>query len=101
MSDGRIAAVEQACADLLADGAPVTFVSVAARSGVPRVTLYRNDALRSVVDEHRARGREANSLLGLAGEVANLRLGLEALAERVRNHEEQLRLLNRSRRKSG
>lgn len=49
MSSDRIHAVEQACTDLAAAGAPVTFVTVASRSGIPRVTLYRNPALRAVV----------------------------------------------------
>jgi hypothetical protein len=48
-----------ACAALLAAGQPVTFDDVATRAGLGRATLYRNSDLRAVVDEDRARGREA------------------------------------------
>jgi len=96
----RIAHVEHVCAALAGAGEPITFVSVANRSGVSRVTLYRNPALRALVEEHRAQAREAHSLLGLAAQLANLRLSVEALAERVRRHEEQIRLLSRSRKQA-
>ena len=51
--------VEDACADLLLAGQPVTFDDVAARTGLGRATLYRNPDLRAVIEEHRTRGREA------------------------------------------
>jgi hypothetical protein len=38
-----LAAVEQACADLTADGDTVTFAAVAERTGLSRTTLYRDD----------------------------------------------------------
>jgi DNA polymerase III delta prime subunit len=101
VSDDRIVRVEQACIELAAADGPITFVAVAERAGVARVSLYRNPALRGVVEEHRARAREAHSLIGLAGEVANLRLAVEALSERVRRHEEQLRALGRSNKRVG
>ena len=95
MSDQRLDAVERACIDLASAGQPVTFITVSERAGVPRVTLYRNASLRAVVEEHRSRSRDATTLSGLGAELANQRLALEALAERVRRHEELLRKLSK------
>ncbi len=95
MSADRLGQVERACADLAAHGEDVTFVTVSARANVPRVTLYRNPDLRAVVEEHRARSRDAQTLTGLSTELANLRLALEAVAERVRHHDETLRRLTK------
>ena len=44
------------------------------RAGLGRATLYRNSDLRAVVDEYRARGREAHTFTGLIIEIAHLRL---------------------------
>jgi hypothetical protein len=96
MSDQRLQATERACIELAAAGHPVTFTTVAAHAGVPRVTLYRNTALRAVVEEHRARSRQATTLSDITAELAGQRLALEALAERVRRHEELLRKLARN-----
>lgn len=93
MNTTRIRAVEQACAELAAGGEAVTFVTVATRSGVPRVTLYRNPALRTIVEEHRARAHDAATLTGLSAQLASQQLALQALAARVRRHEELLRKL--------
>ena len=89
------ARAEQACADLAASGQPVTFTAVAARAGIGRATLYRDPALRAVIDGHRRDAASANTLTGLAGDIAALRLAVEAIATRVRCHEEQIRQLNR------
>jgi len=97
MTSQRIHAVEQACAELAACGDPVTFVTVAQRTGIPRVTLYRNLALRAVVEEHRARARDARTLTGLAAQLATQQLALHALADKVRRHEELLRHLSQPR----
>jgi Family of unknown function (DUF6262) len=93
MSEQTRQRVERACTELVADGEPITFTAVAARAGVGRATLYRNPTLRALVEEHRARTREAHTLSGLAAEVAQLRTGLEAVAARVRHHDQQLRRL--------
>jgi uncharacterized coiled-coil protein SlyX len=93
MNQRRVDAVERACIELAATGEPITFITVSQRSGIPRVTLYRNPTLRAIVEEHRARARQATTLSALAAELANQRLTLEALADRVRRHEEQLRQL--------
>ncbi len=97
MSDELPRRVEQACTELLAAGAEITFDAVAARAGVGRATLYRRPELRALVEEHRLRSREALTLSGLAVEIDQLRTGLQALAGKVRRHEEALRRLERCR----
>jgi hypothetical protein len=94
----EVARVEAACAELAAAGQPVTFGQVAARAGISRTTLYRRADLRSVIDEHRVRGRDATTLTGLTIQIDQLRRSLEAVAANVRRHEEQLRRLERARR---
>ena len=93
--------VEAACAELAAAGQPVTFAEVAARAQISRTTLYRRPDLRAVVEEHRARGRHASTLTGLSVQIDQLRRSLEAVAARVRRHEEKLRRLERARREPG
>ncbi len=87
--------VERACLELSAAGQEVTFGDVAARAGIGRATLYRRPELRALVEEHRLRSREALTLSGLAVEVDQLRRSVEAVAARVRHHEEVLRRLTR------
>jgi hypothetical protein len=91
-----LARVEQACAAQLRDALPVTFTTIAEKSGISRTTLYRDESLRAVVVEYRTRSHDPRSLSGLVAEVGHLRAAVEALAERVRSHEEQLRRLNRA-----
>ena len=100
-SPGELQHIEDACAELLADGAQITFDEVAARTGLGRATLYRNPDLRAIVEEHRARGLEAHTLTGLSTEIAHLRIALETLATTVRRHEEQLRRLHRHDKRTG
>lgn len=88
--------VEQACHDLAAAGTPVTFAAVADQAGVARATLYRRPELRAVVEEQRQLAREALTLTGLAIQIDQLRSGLEAVAAKVRQHEEELRRLRRN-----
>jgi hypothetical protein len=85
--------VEQACLDLLDTGQPVTFTSVAAHAGIGRAVLYRRPELRALVEEHRQHGRDALTLTGLTVQIDQLRATLNALATKVRRHEEQLRQL--------
>jgi hypothetical protein len=99
MSEDLRQRVEQACTDLAAAAQPVTFTAVATRAHVGRATLYRNPELRALVEEHRARAREAHTLSGLASEVAQLRTGLEAVATTVRRHDQAIRRLQRATRK--
>ena len=93
--------VEAACAGLAAAGRPVTFAEVAARAQISRTTLYRRPDLRAVVEEHRTQGQDASTLTGLSVQIDQLRRGLEAVAGRVRHHEETLRRLERARREPG
>jgi AcrR family transcriptional regulator len=90
--------VETACAELAAAGQPVTFAEIAARAQISRTTLYRRPDLRAVVEEHRTRGQDATTLTGLSVQIDQLRRSLEAVAARVRHHEEKLRRLERARR---
>ena len=89
-------AVEQACRDLATTSTPITFPAVADLAGIGRATLYRRPELRAVVEEHRQHTREALTLTGLAVQLDQLRTGLEAVAAKVRRHEEELRKLRRS-----
>jgi hypothetical protein len=93
-----LAKIERTCTDLLQRGEPVTFTNVAASAGISRTTLYRDQTLRTVVEEHRMRSHDPRTMTGLISEVDHLRTAVEALADRVRHHEEQLRRLDRSRR---
>lgn len=88
-----LARIEQTCADLLDNGDPVTFTMVASAAGISRTTLYRDATLRMVVEEHRTHSQDPRTMSGLVCEVGHLRTAVEALAERVRRHEEQLRRL--------
>lgn len=85
--------VERACAELQRDGNRVTFTAVAATTGLARTTLYRHPDLRAVIDRNRHRGAHGDTLDGLTDEITTLRTAVEAIADRVRNHEEQLRRL--------
>ena len=93
------ARVERACAQLARAREPITFVAVAERAGVGRATLYRDPTLRALVNEHRSRGREAHTLSDLASEVAQLRTSVEAIATKVRRHDETLRRVAAPRRR--
>ena len=95
MTEAPLVRVEHACGQLLQAGRPVTFIAVAQLAGLGRTTLYRDTDLRAVIDEHRTRQAEARTLTGLAHEIAHLRTALEAVADNVRRHEEQLRRLER------
>jgi Family of unknown function (DUF6262) len=95
VSQDRLQRVEQACLDLVTTDQPVTFDQVAARTGLSRATLYRNPELRAVIEDHRHRNREAHTLTGLVTEIEQLRITLEALAAKVRRHEEELRASRR------
>jgi len=86
-----LARVERACAELVGEREPVTFTAVAERAGISRTSIYRDQTLRAIVEEHRARSHDPRTLSGLSAEVAHLRIAVEALADRVRQHEELLR----------
>jgi len=85
--------VEAACTELAHQHQPITFTIVAELTGISRTTLYRNPQLRAIVDEHRSHTHDRRTLTGLSAEISHLRTALEAVAERVRQHEERLRRL--------
>ena len=93
-----LAKIEKTCNELLERGEPVTFTTVAATAGISRTSLYRDQTLRTVVEEHRMHGHDPRTMSGLTTEIGHLRTAVEALAERVRRHEEQLRRLEGVRR---
>lgn len=93
MTGPALVRVERACSQLLQAQQRVTFTAVADLAKVGRGTLYRDPELRAVIDEHRTHQADARSLTGLAHEIAHLRMALEAVADNVRRHEEQLRRL--------
>jgi len=96
-TDDLVATIDAALETLAADDQAVTFTAVAARAGVARATLYRNPTLRALIDQRRRDQIDTRSLTGLHTEIAHLRTALEALAERVRDHEERLRHLEHRR----
>ncbi len=96
MTDERVRRVERACSELVASGQVVTFDAVAARAGIGRATLYRHPALHALVHEHRQRAADALTLTGLAVQIDQLRKSVEAIAAKLRRHEEQLRKLSRT-----
>ena len=97
MSENTLIRVERICAELTTSGQPITFTAVAAQAQISRATLYRDQQLRAIVDEHRTRQTDTRTLTGLSTEIAHLRTAVEALAEGVKRHEEQLRKLTKPR----
>lgn len=94
MCPGHLNQAEQTYAELAASGQPVTFTAVAERTGIGRATLYRIPAVRAVIEEHRQQAASASA--DTAAAIAALRIALEAVAARVRHHEEQIRRLERA-----
>ena len=99
MNESTLARVERVCAELATKGDAITFTAVAEHAQIGRATLYRDPQLRAIVDEHRTRQTDARTLSGLATEVAHLRTAVEALAETVKHHEEQLRKITKTTRR--
>jgi len=95
MSDTPTDRVRNACEQLLAAGRDVTFAAVAEHSGISRATCYRDRQLRAVIDAYRSRHGEMLTITGLADRLDNLTQALDAVAAKVRRHEEELRTLKR------
>jgi AcrR family transcriptional regulator len=90
--------VEQALAELQQAGTPISITAVAAHTGIARATLYRHPDLIALIHEHRDHAGGDLTLTALNSDIMHLRLGIEAVADRVRHHEERLRSLERERR---
>jgi hypothetical protein len=95
---GHLTRVETARAELTAAGQPITFAGIAARTHISRTTPYRQADLRAVIDDHRARGHDATALTSLTIQIDQIRRSLEAVAAKVRRHEDTIRHLERARR---
>jgi AcrR family transcriptional regulator len=95
MTGDLVARVETACAQLVDAGQAVTFTAVASRAGMAKATLYRRPELRAIIEQRRVDDREAHTLSGIIIELDQLRQSLEAVAAKVRRHEEELRTLKR------
>jgi AcrR family transcriptional regulator len=93
MSTELVARVEEACDELAGAGRAVTISAVARQAGIGRATFYRRPELRALVAERRLRGREALTLTGLATRLEQLHGSVDAIADRVRRHDELLRRL--------
>jgi hypothetical protein len=95
VNESSLAKVERVCTEFVTKGYPITFTAVAEHAQIGRATLYRDAQLRAIIDEHRTRQTDARTLSGLATELAHLRTAVEALAEVVKRHEEQLRKITK------
>jgi ACT domain-containing protein len=96
MTDNPTEQIRAACEQLLATGRDITFAAVAQTSGISRATCYRDRNLRAIIDAYRSRHGELLTLTGLADRVDNLAQALDAVADKVRRQEEELRALKRA-----
>jgi transposase-like protein len=88
------AQVRTACTTL-AQHHGVTFPAVAEHTGISRATLYRRRDLREIIEAHRNPDGHTPTITGLATQIDQLRQALEAVAAKVRRHEEDLRTIKR------
>ncbi len=85
--------VRDACDQLARAGQTITFDAVADAAEVSRATLYRRRDLREIVERYRDPAGHQLTITRLADQIDQLRDSLEAVADRVRRHEEELRQL--------
>lgn len=71
-----------------------TFTAIATHTGLGRTTLYRNPPLRAIINHHRRQASDTGTLTAITDELSTLRAAVDAIATRVRHHEEQLRQIN-------
>ena len=95
MNDDKPDRVRQACTELTAAGSSLTFDAVAQLTGISRATLYRRRDLREIIEHYRDPSGQHLTLTGLAAQVDQLRDSLEAVADRVKRHEEEIRRLKK------
>ncbi|WP_298347775.1 hypothetical protein [Ferrimicrobium sp.] len=96
ISEETLTKVDQACAGLVALEQVVTFAEVARRAKVTRNSLYRNPELRQMVEGYRTISKRSHTFIELSAQVEELRGLIDAVATKVRHHEEQIRHLNQS-----
>jgi len=96
MTEPKHEQVRAACEQLLAAGHDVTFAAVAHTAGISRATCYRDRDLRAIIDNYRSHHGELLTLTAMANRVDNLTQALEALADKVRHQEEEIRSLKRA-----
>lgn len=89
----KINRVRDACDQLTQAAQTITFDAVADATNISRATLYRRRELREIVERYRDPTGQQISITRLADQIDQLRDSLEAVADRVRHHEEQLRQL--------
>ena len=92
-TDNKPARVRDACDQLVRTGQTITFDTVAQTAEISRATLYRRRELREIVDRYRDPTGQQLTLTRLADQIDQLRDSLEAVADLVRHHEEELRQL--------
>jgi AcrR family transcriptional regulator len=92
-TDDKPDRVRDACDHLVRAGQTITFDAVADAVGVSRATLYRRRELREIVERYRDPEGQQLTVTRLADQIDQLRDSLEAVADRVRRHEEELRRL--------
>lgn len=59
MTENALIRVERVCAELATSGHPITFTAIAEQAQIGRATLYRDQQLRAIIDEHRTRQTDA------------------------------------------
>jgi hypothetical protein len=95
---GNLAKVEEACTALRSQRKSITFTAIADATEISRTTLYRNPAIRAVIEEHHAQNiDDPRTITGLTSEIDHLRTAVQALAARNRNQEERIRQLEQTR----
>lgn len=92
MTQNMLKRIERACVLIAQTGAPITFVAVAEHTGIARSTLYRNQDIRTVIEHHRSSSPD-QTITALTEELTTLRTTIHVLADKVRDHEAQLRRL--------
>jgi AcrR family transcriptional regulator len=87
--------VRDACDQLVRGGKAITFDTIADAAGISRATLYRRRELREIVERYRDPAGQQLTITRLADQIDQLRDSLEAVADRVRRHEEEIRKLKK------
>ena len=96
MNDDKPDRVRDACEQLIRAGHAITFDAIAQTAGISRATLYRHRDLRAIIERYRDPTGQELTLTSLAVQVDQLRDSLQAVADRVKRHEEDIRRLKKS-----